>query len=101
MWSLAAGVLAVATLPLAIFATRYSRSYDLLQAGFAIPIAAALGVAAVALAGRARTRDALSLGRAGGLGAARAGRILGILALCLGCSAAISLAVYGLLLSIA
>lgn len=100
MWSLACGVLAVAALPLAILVTRYSRSYDLLQAGFAIPVAAALGVAAVALARRARARNALSLGRAGGLGAARAGRILGILALCLGSSAALSLAVYGLLLSI-
>lgn len=98
-WSAALGVLATLTLPVAIGATRYSGSYDLLHAGFAIPIAAAFGIAAVVLARRARALDRATLGRAGGQKAARVGRILGILGLCVAGSATISLAVYGVLLA--
>ena len=50
--SLVAGLVSVAALPIAIFATRFNDSYDLLHAGFAIPVAVGLGVAALALARR-------------------------------------------------
>jgi hypothetical protein len=94
--SLVAGLVSVAALPVAIYGTRFSDSYDLLHAGFAIPVAAGLGVAAVALARRARRLDALSLADGGG-GVAVAGRVLGIIGLCMAASALVALGVYGLL----
>jgi hypothetical protein len=99
-WSVALGALATLTLPVAIFTTRYSESYDLLQAGFAIPIAIAFGISAVAMARRARALDEATLGRAGGAKVARAGRFLGILGLCVAASATIALTVYGVLLAV-
>ena len=99
-WSVVLGALATLTLPVAIFATRYSDSYDLVHAGFAIPIAAAGGISAVILARRARALDQATLGRTGGAKAARAGRLLGILGLCVAASATIALSVYGVLLAV-
>jgi hypothetical protein len=99
-WSVVLGVLATLTLPVAVGATRYSASYDLLHAGFAVPVAAAFGVSAVVLARRARAIDQAALGRVGGAKTARAGRLLGILGLCVAASATIALAVYGLLLAV-
>ncbi len=92
-----AGLASVATLPVAIYATRFSDSYDLLHAGFAIPVAAALGVVALALSRRSRRRGALSLAGGGRHGAAAAGRVLGIIGPCLAASALVALGVYGLL----
>lgn len=100
VWAFLVGALSVATMPVAIVATRYSGSYDLLHAGFAIPLGLALGVAAVSLARRARARDDLTLGRAGRRGTVRAGRALGILGVCVASAAAVSLAVYALLKSV-
>jgi hypothetical protein len=91
------GVLAVATMPAAIFVTRYLEEYELLHAGFAIPVGMALGVAAVALARRARLRIERTLGRAGGRRTARIGRFLGLLGFCLATTAAISVGTYALL----
>ena len=95
--SLVAGVLSVATLPLAIYLTRFSDDYDLLHASFAIPVAAGLGIASLALARRERRLSELRLGRGGRDGVARSGRLLGITGLCLAIAAVISLGVYGLL----
>ncbi|MDF2751261.1 MAG: hypothetical protein K0T00_2437, partial [Gaiellaceae bacterium] len=58
------GLLSLATLPAAIAVTRRSREYELLDAGFAIPVALLFGALAVALARRARRGQALTLGRA-------------------------------------
>jgi ABC-type Fe3+ transport system permease subunit len=91
------GLASVATLPVAIYATRFSGSYDLLHAGFAIPVAAVLGLAALALSRRARRRTSVSLVGGSGHGAATAGRVLGVLGLCLAASALVALGVYGLL----
>lgn len=96
-WSVVFGVLATLTLPVAIGGTRYSGSYELLHAGFAIPLAVLLGILAIVLARRARALDRASLGRAGGARAARVGRLLGILGLCIAASATISVAVYAVL----
>ena len=74
--------------------------YELIHAGFAIPVAVLLGAVALVLARRAVERDRATLGRAGGLRAARVGRLLGILGICLGATATVSLIVYGLLLAI-
>jgi hypothetical protein len=99
-WSVVLGLLAAATLPVAIAATRYSESYELLHAAFAIPVVVALGIAAVVVARNARALDRATLGKAGGSRAARAGRLLGILGLCMAASATIAVAVYELLVAI-
>jgi hypothetical protein len=56
-----------------------------------------LGFFAIVLARRARERVQITLGRAGGERAARAGRLLGLLGLLVGVTAAIALGFYGLL----
>jgi len=95
--ALASGAASTAALPLAIYATRFSDSYDLLHAGFAIPVAVGLGVLALVLARRARRLGALALRRPSGERAARVGRALGLLGLGLAASGLVALAVYGLL----
>ncbi len=95
--AVAVGLLATATLPVAILATRYSESYELLHAGFAIPLAIVLGGVAIWLARGALRHDDVRLGRAGGRRAARIGRALGVLGIALASTALVALAVYGLL----
>jgi len=99
-WSAVLGLLSALTMPLAILGTRYSASYELLQSGFAIPVAAALGIAAIVLARKARKLEQVTLGRAGGAKRGRIGRILGTVGLCMAASAAIAVAVYGVLVSL-
>ena len=95
--SVVSGAAAVATLPVAVYLTRYSTSYELLHAGFAIPLIAALGVLALVLARRARRLFSLSIASGRGSGVATAGHVLGIVGLCLAASALVALGVYGLL----
>lgn len=95
--SVLVGLLAVATMPAAIVATRFSREYELLQAGFAVPLALLASVLAIALARRARSRLVPTLGHPSGTRTARLGRFLGILGLLLALTAAGSLAVYWVL----
>jgi hypothetical protein len=90
------GLLAVATLPLAIVASRFSERFELLHAAFAIPVAALLALTALGLARRARRRLGWTIAR-GRHAAARTGRTLGLLALCLAVSATISYGFYRLL----
>jgi hypothetical protein len=85
------------TLPVAIYLTRFSGSYELLHAGFAIPVAAVLGLIAIALARRARVRSSVSLSQRPGRGLAFTGRMLGVVGLCMAASALVALSVYGLL----
>ena len=94
--SLIAGIASIATLPVAVYLTRYSETYELLHAGFAIPVGALLGFLSIRLARRASQRSALSLG-GDGLGRARIGRIAGIVGICLALAGIVALAVYGLL----
>ena len=97
--SLVAGVASCAALPVAIYGTRFSESFELLHAGFAIPVAALLGLVALALgrrAARARGRVLLS-GSDERAGVATAGRVLGVIGLCMAASALVALGVYGLL----
>ena len=95
--SLLTGLASIVTLPLAIYLTRFSDRFDLLHASFAIPVAAALGLTSLALARRARIRGAMALGEGGSMGAARVGRVLGIIGLCLAAAGVVALGVYGLL----
>jgi hypothetical protein len=93
--SVVAGAAAVAALPVAIYATRFSDSYELLDAALAIPVALGLALVSIALSRRARRLHAVRLADRSGL--VRAGRVLGVLGLCMAASALVSLAVYGLL----
>jgi ABC-type Fe3+ transport system permease subunit len=96
--SFVAGLASVATLPLAIYLTRYGDRYELIHAAFAIPLAGALAFLAISLARRARRLSVIRLGRGGGRpGLVRAGRLLGIAGLCLALAAVVALGVYGLL----
>jgi hypothetical protein len=84
-------------MPLAVAATRWSKDYELIHAAFAIPIGVLIGLGAIGLARDAQRRSERSLGRLGGVRTARIGRALGLLGVCLALTAAISVAVYGLL----
>ena len=95
--SVVAGLASCATLPLAVFLTRFSDTYDLLHAGFATPLAAGLGLVALALARRASIRTRVSLSGGAGGGLATAGRVLGVVGLCMAASALVALGVYSLL----
>jgi hypothetical protein len=95
--SVVAGLASVVALPVAIYVTRFSESYELLHAGFAIPVAGALGILAISLARRSGRRSSLRLDGGGGDGLARTGRILGIAGVCVAAAGLVSLAVYGLL----
>ena len=95
------GALAVATMPVAIGATRFSDAYDLLHAGFAIPIALGLGWAAVVRARQVRSRRDATLEPSGGGRVTSVARLLGILGICIACSCLIALAVYGVLAYVA
>jgi hypothetical protein len=94
--ALLSGLASVACLPLAVYLTRFSDAYRLRDAGFAIPLAGALGVVAIALARRSLRRSALSL-RGQGDTIARAAWVLGVAGTCLALAALVALAVYGLL----
>ena len=94
--SVVAGVASVAALPVAIYLTRFSDSYDLLHAAFVIPVAAGFGLIAILLARAERRRSSVSLTVDGGR-VALVGRILGIVGICLAASALVALGVYGLL----
>ena len=94
--SLLAGLLVVGVLPAAIVASRFSARFELLHAAWAIPVAAVLGLVTLLLARRARRQLRWTLVR-GRHAAARVGRTLGVLALCLAITASISVGFYRLL----
>jgi hypothetical protein len=91
------GAASTVTMPIAVLATRYFEQYELLHAAYAIPVGAALGVAALLAARSARRLASRSVAPAAGATAARAGLILGLVGLWLAGAAAISVGVYGLL----
>jgi O-antigen/teichoic acid export membrane protein len=95
--SLVAGLASAATLPLAVYVTRFVGPYELLDAAYAIPLGALLGLLALGLSGRARRRGAVQLETQSRDRLVAMGRVLGTLGLCLVGTALISLAVYGLL----
>jgi ABC-type Fe3+ transport system permease subunit len=86
----------VLVLPVAIYLTRHSESYELLHAGFTIPVALVLGLVALRLARRSRRRSQLTLTPTPDR-VATAARILGGLGICIALAALVALAVYGLL----
>ena len=91
------GLLSIAAVPVALYSTRLQK-VDLPHAVAGEAIAGTLlGLIAIVLARGARVKVERTLGRAGE-GAAKWGKWLGTLGLCLGLTAALSLAFFGLLL---
>jgi len=91
------GLLAVLSLPAAYALQYYSETVTLLQSTSAAALAIVFGLYAILLARRGRWTLARTIGRSGGGAAARLGRILGWIGLCLGTSVALAVGFYGLL----
>ncbi|MDX6485906.1 MAG: hypothetical protein QOF43_1059 [Gaiellaceae bacterium] len=92
------GLVGVAAIPGAIAVSRQTAGVHLLDAVWAIPIAALCGVSALLFARGAGGRIRRTLDRAGGTGRIRVGRLLGVAGVCLALSAAIAVGFYELLL---
>jgi len=90
-------LLSLAAVPVGVGLARETKFVTLVNSSVSAAAAALLGLFAIVLARRARERVQITLGRAGGEGAARAGRLLGLLGLLVGVTAAIALGFYGLL----
>ena len=92
--ALLAGLAGAAALPASIAISQELRTWKLLAAFAAIPVAAALGFAAIAFARGARRRIELTLGRARGRRIARLGRAFGLLGIYLACTGVLTVGVY-------
>lgn len=85
-------------IPVAAFAAaRRLDQVSLLQATGATCGSAVLGASAMLLARRGRRNIERTIGRLGGEGTARVGRVLGAISLCVGLTAGLALGVYALL----
>ncbi len=94
------GLLSLATMPAAIAATHYSKSYELLDAAYAIPAGGALGLLSVFLARHARRRLSRSVVLTHGAGAARVGRLVGLAGFLVAVTAAMAVGVYAVLAAV-
>ena len=92
------GLVAVAAIPVAIELTRKLPGAALLDAAWAIPIAAGCAIVALLFARGARGEIARTLGPVGGAGWIRGGRILAVAGICVTLSASIAVGLYYLLL---
>ena len=96
-FSVVFGLLSLAAIPLALYSTRL-KNVNLPQAVGGEAVAGTLlGLIAVILARSARVKVERTLARVGE-GTARLGKWLGLLGICLGLTAALALAFFGLLL---
>jgi hypothetical protein len=92
------GLLAAAVLPVAIELTRKIPGAALLDAVWAIPVAAVAATVALLFARGARGAIARTLEPVGGAACIRLGRILAVAGICLTLSASIAVGLYELLL---
>jgi len=92
------GLVAVLTIPAAVYVSRQSQAVGLVDAAWAIPVAFVAGVAALLFARGARGTITRTLERAGGRVRIRTGRLLAMLGICVALSAAIAVGFYELLL---
>ena len=94
--ALVVGRAGLLTLPAAIEVARRSKRIDLLEAGYAIPLAFLLGLVSLVMARRAkRNLEWLQL-REGGTGIGTVAVVVGVLAFCVALAAALSVGFYGL-----
>ena len=96
-WSLVCGIASIAAIPAGTLLARESNRVTLVDSSGSVLVAALLGWAAIVLARRAQDRIQITLGRAGGGGVARGGRILGVIGLLVAATAALALGFWGLL----
>jgi hypothetical protein len=92
------GLAGVLTMPAAVEAARRSDRIALLDAAYAVPLAFLLGLVAVVMSRRARHNLRWLRLREGGTAVASTAVILGMLALCLAVTAALSVGFYELVL---
>ena len=90
-------LLGLAIPPLAFAAAHELQRVSLLQATGATCASAVLGAAAILLARRGLRQIERTIGRVGGEGTARVGRLLGAMSLFIGLTAALALGFYALL----
>jgi hypothetical protein len=88
------GLAGVLTLPAAIDVTRRSQRIALMDAAYAVPLAFLLGLVALVMARRARDNLRWLRVREGSTAPARVGIVLGLLAVCLALTAALSVGFY-------
>jgi hypothetical protein len=96
-WALVCGIASIAAIPAGTLVARESKRVELVDSSGSILVAALLGWVAIVLARRAQERLQITLGRAGGRGVARSGRVLGIVGLLIAGTAALALGFWGLL----
>ena len=92
------GLAAVLAVPAAVALAWRTAGVGLLDASFAIPLAAVCGLAALLFVRGARGRIRWTLERAGGAGRIRIGRTLAVAGICLALSGSIAVGFYELLL---
>jgi len=88
----------VLAVPVGVLVSRNLAGVSLVQAGWAVPVAAAAGVTALLFSRGATGRIRATLERAGGAGRARLGRRLGAAGISIALSGAIAVSFYELLL---
>ncbi len=91
------GLLGLATLPAAIALTERLDGLSLVEAGYAIPAAIVLAVAAVVIGRRVHSRSRQTLAALPGTRVARLGRVLGYAGLYLALTAALAVGFYAVL----
>lgn len=91
------GLAAVLAIPAGVVLQYYSATVTLVESTSSAGLAIIFGLGAIALSRHGRWVLARTLGRAGGGGSARAGRLLGWLGLCMGISTGLAVGFYGLL----
>ena len=94
--SVVVGILAVAACPVAIASSETFDEITLVQSCASAIVAAALGLVAIVLARRGTETVQRTLGRSGG-GAARVGKVLGVLALWIAATVGLAIGFYWLL----
>ena len=94
LWSVVLGLLATAAIPAAVLYADWSGRVQLIWAGVAVPVAALLGLGALAAARAGQRRAQMTLLRRSGSATARLGRLLGTLGLLLAGTGTIALVVY-------
>ena len=95
--SVALGLLAVLAIPAGVVLSYYSVTVTLVESSSSAGLAIVFGLAAIFQSRRGREAFARTIGRSGGAGAARAGKLLGALGLCMGITAGLAVGFYGLL----
>jgi Ca2+/Na+ antiporter len=92
------GLAGLAALPAGVELSRRSPRVELLDASYAIPLAFVLGLVALIMARRARHNLRWLRLRDGGTGVASAAVVIGMVAVCLAVTAALSVGFYELVL---